>query len=88
MPSVQTVNGTDTPTVVYSLLKETYGKENNGITIGNSLTSKNNNEISSRSSGLKAVDTSDPGVMALEITESRRGISVGPPCVLMNCTSP
>lgn len=88
MASVQTANVTETPTAVHPLRKETCWKENNGITIGNSLTSKNSNEISSRSSGLKAVDTSDPGVTALEITESRRGISVGPPCVLMNCMSP
>lgn len=57
-------------------------------TAGNSLTFRNNNEISSRSSGLKAVDTPDPGVTALAITESSRGISVDPPYVLMNCMNP
>jgi hypothetical protein len=74
--------------LVHPPTKGTCGEENNCLAIGNSLTSKNNNEISSRSSVLKAVDTSDPGVTALEITESRRGMSLGPPCVLMNCMNP
>jgi hypothetical protein len=63
-------------------------KEHNAVTGSIPLTFKNNNEISSRSSGLKAVDTSDPGVTALEIRESSRGISVDPPYVLMNCMNP
>ena len=68
--------------------KEMHKQEHNAVTGSNCLTFMNENEISSRSSGLKDVDISDPGVTALEIRESSRGISVDPPYVLMKCMNP